>query len=334
MTQLKASLLIFLSFLALGLIVSNKFLPEAKAFQLEGCRQGSPTVYYYNGADSVESQYVPLAAESWNDMPAQVFLIPISSPTASSTNIIIQSVFVQGGVLAQISYTCVPPYFSGKTTIALNDWALGCNHTSPGCQDSIIQVIAHELGHALGLDHSTVNWSLMWPDNSNWQEYRIFVPVLDDAKGLAQWYGQNHDTSFASSSASGGSASGTTLPLTLQVTTPSSSSYAKVYSSTSLPSSQLAVMISQVSAQTLYRFNIAWRQGSGGPYVAEELDNDGAKLVYLSGTTPAVLILQTQRNQTSSQHIPALGALVWLEVVVEEVNGTQNSIGIVLSLRR
>ena len=221
-----------------------------------------------------------------------------------------------------------PSLFFGKTTISLNDYWLGCDHSSHGCQDFIIEVIAHELGHALGLDHSTVNWALMWPDSSQCQQYRIFVPVLDDAKGLAYLYGQNHDTNFASSSASSGSVSGATPPLTLQVMTPASSSYAKVYSSTSLPSSQLAVMIGQVTPQTLYRFDIAWKQGSAGPYASEELDNDAAKLVYLSGTTPRVLTLLTQRNQTTSQTSPSPTVPFWLELVVEAINSNQNNIGL------
>src|SRR5437879_4581928 len=45
------------------------------------CRQPSPmNIAYYNAAGSVESQDVPLAAETWNDVPAVVHFTQVGSP--------------------------------------------------------------------------------------------------------------------------------------------------------------------------------------------------------------------------------------------------------------
>jgi len=46
----------------------------------------------------------------------------------------------------------------------------------------------HELGHALGLDHTTVYRALMWPNDGPYYDYNIYTPQQDDINGVSYIY--------------------------------------------------------------------------------------------------------------------------------------------------
>ena len=305
------------------------------------CTQPSPMqITYYSGTSASDSYQVPLAAESWNDMPAMIHLSSIAS--SGSAAITVASTLDPSRLFLGITFTagnpdllltCSNGNVNDPTQIIISDYYVSQEEANStkifGFQlsdnDFRVHILAHELGHAIGLAHSQVLCSLMYEslDNIKYCGQGVYFPVVDDIKGAAMLYGWAFDASFASQSVSGnGKVSWegngfcvTCPPVDLQVLSPSTSSV-KVYNNSALPSTNIAIMMAYVTPQALYRFNIGW-QTNFSPFIFStlELDNDGAKLVYEEGTCCAVINL-------NSSFSPQASSSYFLELVVEQQSGS------------
>ncbi len=284
-------------------MIAGNFIPHADAYLFVtgyGCQSSVKWnhlgVSYYNGASANDRLSVDFAAAAWTDTPTPVYLVPGSSSSSdirvSSTN----DAPPISGAIGSTVYACSGAYFSGQTNITLYDSNMGGWN-----QDKITSTVAHEMGHALGLNHPpypltsrySVRWSLMYQDSSFYDNYKIFVPVADDIKGLAQLYGWAPHTTFYSSLSRGDVRTGCVPipcapPLALRVFTPDSGSFTQPYNTTTLPNSNIAVMFAYVTPTTVYRFHMGWERASDptslqNRYATIELDNDGIKLVTSTG---------------------------------------------------
>ncbi len=269
-------------------------------------------ISYLNIASPVENYQVPLAAESWNDVPAFIHLS--STSDQGSAMIIVNSTYDQnfkltggtpyGGLTL---FSCHNGYIDTPVRIVLNDYVL-----SSYSQDVIILTIAHEMGHAMGIEHSLVTASLMWDGPENFKNYGVYFPVVDDIKAAAALYGWTGDSALANFSGQNGGVGCVTPclpPFTLFVTTAGSGNYAKVMNNTGLPASKIAIMMAYATPSTLYRFNIGW-QDSFGAFGSFEMDNDGFKFVNT----------KTTGVQIVSSSSPTAGTSYFLELVVEATN--------------
>ncbi len=218
------------------------------------------------------------------------------------------------GVLGVTTYHCLFGYFQGPTTVDLNDYYL--NGFSVQHRE---YVTAHESGHAIGLAH-TSGIDVMYPDDSVWYNYGIFVPMLDDINGVQSIYGSSGTTtanvcvySVNYGHCSWGGNNG--YPENIWVSPPTTGGFAMVVPSglpVSLPGSNTLLMITEVTPNTLYRFSMGIYL-SGTPYdttqrfMTVEVDSGGFKLVDSNPVTVA--------NIGSSS--PSTGTEYFLELVAQ-----------------
>lgn len=158
----------------------------ASAYALFGCR-------WPNGAetDSISVRVASLAGyttpasnarSSWNSAQSK-----ISLTTSSSANAQVQVAYPNRGNtgldgLTTCSYGCIGANFAGQVFVEANGYYTD-GYDSNGRQ----QVLAHELGHAIGLAHAGTN-ALMYSSSDRWFVYGIKTPQTDDVNGVAAAY--------------------------------------------------------------------------------------------------------------------------------------------------
>uniref|UniRef100_A0A0D9XMC7 Peptidase metallopeptidase domain-containing protein n=1 Tax=Leersia perrieri TaxID=77586 RepID=A0A0D9XMC7_9ORYZ len=89
-----------------------------------------------------------------------------------------------------------PPEDGGLHFDAAEHWSvdLSAEEDKSAVVYDLESVAVHEIGHILGLDHSTVRRSVMWPTAGPWErEVRLNV---DDIEGVQKLYGANPNFSF------------------------------------------------------------------------------------------------------------------------------------------
>lgn len=273
----------------------------------------------YFGVDYFsESSFVTevrFAREAWNNMPAAFFLRPVGS--LNEAKIHVYDINDPRSPLGSGGGKCL----LGTGTYVSGFVELNKARLPDRIEDIRILTATQEFGHAIGLRHSQVKYSAMWPDDANWWEYNVIVSVFDDIKGLVALYGWAYHTSFASIRTSGSaSVSSISPPVTLQVLNPASETYAQAYREinvgglNALPASGIASMTALITPLTLYRFHMGWLWGQDHTmhFATVELDNFGIKCV--SGTY----------LKTFYAGAPRPGVQYFLELVVRMVNDNPN----------
>ncbi len=218
------------------------------------CSQPKPMqITYFNNAASSDSYQVPLSAEAWNDAPVMIHLSSTSS--LGSATIIVNSTNSPNFDFYGITYNaqnatgfnllCSGGHIHIPIAITVDDSNLASfDGAHPSLSDNDVRVhnLAHEMGHAIGLFHSQVVCSLMYPYmDTSIPNCGVYFPVVDDVKSAAMLYGWAFDSSFASQSTSsngkvsweGNGICVTCPPVDLQVLSPSTSS-ATVYNNSHL----------------------------------------------------------------------------------------------------
>jgi hypothetical protein len=203
------------------------------------------------------------------------------------------------------------------TTVYINDYL-----TNGFSNEKRQNTMAHELGHSLGLDHSgSLKYSpetLMYYTNISFTNYTIFVPVLDDIRGVQARYGAPGNTTQCYTFVSNGNVNYTgtcsvngyaALPMTEYVTSAGSQNraFATHYSTSRvLPAVGTALMTTDVQIPNLskaYRFSLGVHTDNNVANPASrfstiDLDNDGIKAVYddSSGNSQVIIMNNTSPN--------------------------------------
>lgn len=334
-------------FVAAGIIVSTllvmtgilaplgtNLMQSAEAYVRFSCSQQGPTITY-RADSSVPSGYlsaIHLSMANWNNAPVNMFLDEV---TSSEKITIKAATNGNNGITAITSWPvagrCNPStgYMNTPVTITLNTSYLD-GYSNQQRQNTI----AHETGHAIGLDHadsgvsdSDAQKTLMYSTNNNYVTYKIYVPVLDDIRAAQAWYGtvtstsecteynQNGDVVYTGTCSSGSPA----LPMTEKVTTAGAGNraFASQFSSgQSMPSVGTMLMMTKVQPSTLYRFSLGTHSGSNvadsfNRMATIELDNNGIYASYINtGGSVTTVTIWSGTPSTSTTY--------YLEVVVEQ----------------
>jgi Matrixin len=297
--------LITLMVSTLSLAHAFVFLSVTNNGVVSRCLLANPTNIQYNleTTNAQDSIAANIAAEEWNDVPAMIHFVQTTNVNPPPT-IFVKSVpgnpsneFSSGGVAiaftlgnSNFQTTCHNGYADLPWEIDINDDQIAPYAQSHGLNDLDLRtsIIAHEMGHTMGLQHTQVPCALMEEIQGRFTcGNGIFSPQIDDIKGVASLYGWTRDTAFANTASSGSTSINTnpgyTTPLEMTVDYPNPGTYVSLYNLTSLPSSNVAVMMAYVTPKILYRFAMGWQQGANTPpssaFANLELDDDGAKFV-------------------------------------------------------
>lgn len=245
---------------AIVFAISAEVSHDASAY-VKTCKWSSNTVTWKSiNMTATDLADTKLAIANWNDVGSNLFL----DETTTGQNIATYSVNRPDltSTLGFTTYTPCSGTFTGVVSIYIND-ALTNSFSSQKRQN----VAAHEFGHAVGLDHPGALTTLMYSTNTSYTTYNIFVPVLDDIRGVQDWYGIPSSTSECTAFNQNGvvtytgtcSASNPALPMTETVTTAGAQNRAFASDSTSgrsLPSADTALITVKVKPNTLYRYSM------------------------------------------------------------------------------
>lgn len=170
---------------------------EASAYVLLPCRQATNTVLWRAMANltAVDLAATQRSIAAWNNIRANVFLDQVT--TGEHIQVYSANLPNSPGTLGYALILCNGTNLVNPTEVALNDFSTNSftNHHRE-------QVMTQEIGHALGLHHSDEgntfpynDQTIMYSFDTSYTTYKLFVPVLDDIRALAAWYGNVTSTS-------------------------------------------------------------------------------------------------------------------------------------------
>jgi hypothetical protein len=311
--------------------MQSNYIQKADGYIAYPCEHPSSTILYRTSSGMSTGYLTPIryAVATWNDVPSTMFL----DATTSGERIFIEAASLGFfGPLGQTAFLnsqiCNPSTGDLNTsTITLNTDLLA------GAEMEKIQAVAgHELGHAIGLDHTGSGTNavktLMYATIDQYNSYGIFVPTLDEIRAIQFVYGGGiaKTPECSEHNSSGGdivytgtcSSSNAALPMTEKVTT--AGTHRAFASQTSggqaMPSVGTVLMMTKVKPSTLYRFSLGIHStnnvaDSSNRMATIELDNDGIKVSYVNtgGTVTTTTIWSGTPSTTTTY---------FLEVVAEK----------------
>lgn len=182
--------------LGLAFVLAVLALPTAaSAYVIGGKRWPGHTITYYNG-DKKLSRAVALAARAWNTSGVRVRFRPASRARAQ--------VVIRPGNASAIPNAFRSSEFDSGACAGYADlgWWPGRRQAhvtlDRGCVGLLVstEVVAHELGHILGLNHPSRGCSVMTPSpymfcrsQPKIWEFRCHYLRADDLRGAARLYG-------------------------------------------------------------------------------------------------------------------------------------------------
>jgi hypothetical protein len=162
--------------------------PAAEAYKLAGCKLPSRTITYHNATPFGKS--VRMAAAAWNRSAARIRWVAAPASRARIRIVLDRSLYVSG-----FASFCAPGgrgFLRLHTRLPRRVRGLTRRETVT----DMAKVIAHEMGHNLGLDHVVKACAIMNQDFFNrcrgprelWR-FRCRLLERDDVKGAVRLYG-------------------------------------------------------------------------------------------------------------------------------------------------
>jgi len=166
----------------------------AQAYTLEHCQWHDPATgatpisWHYSLSTSGATANFHSAAQSaayrWGGTPTSIYFNEVSSKY--QINVTDENAG-SSGFDGRTIYSCSAGYFSGTVYVAVNRY-----YAQSYSQEGRTQVYVHELGHALGLAHTTVtlcnNVPIMYPSSDRYFRCGISTPQTDDINGIKAMY--------------------------------------------------------------------------------------------------------------------------------------------------
>jgi len=171
---------------ALVVVVEARSMPQAEAYQLEQCHQLYPEETIWNQNSAGYATNTNWAAVYWILSPT-----PIGEIIQNSSG---SDIYTTDGNSGNVgwsgltTYNCTGAAMDVGAHVQYN--TIYTNNYSDGERQS---VMAHELGHTLGLDHSSATTCpdpLMYPNDARWGDcnYNVNRPQSDDIAGTNATY--------------------------------------------------------------------------------------------------------------------------------------------------
>lgn len=172
----------------------------------DGPGRGAATLTYYIGAapasldQATVDAALQMALNAWSSV-ANIKFKPTETPhQLRSLDLTFRPIDGEGGILAQgfLPADVNPARIAGDVRFdSLERWEVGNDRGSEAFD--LVQVAVHEIGHALGLEHSSVAGSVMVPVISPTQSYIGLAPA--DVQAIRSLYAPPRPATTLSKSA-------------------------------------------------------------------------------------------------------------------------------------